>query len=240
MKVGNNRRWLILIGAVLAVPACLWSSDDRTVLVADATSSTIQNHRADNDNLSRMTSVRMLRRFEKQGWLVAVPSSTDDYYVHSVPAMYRYCRPWTRTFLTRLSRQFNARFGDRLRVTSLVRTESRQRALERTNGNAADATGPDRSSHLTGATIDISKRFMSPDEQQWMRDVLYSLRQQGYVYAIEEFWQPTFHVMVYRNYSDYVHRLSGHRELREAKTRIDKVRPDDAETADVAAEDTMR
>jgi hypothetical protein len=213
------------------------SAGDRTVLVADETSSVVQNERADSENLSRMRDVRMLRSFERSGRLVAVPSSTADYYVHSVPSAYRYCRPWTKLFLTRLSRRFNDKFGDRLRVTSLVRTETRQRVLQRTNGNAADASGPERSSHLTGATIDISKRFMTAAERQWMRDALYSLRQQGYVYAIEEFWQPTFHIMVFRNYPDYVHRARGHRPLRQAKARKDD---DDDKTASVQNEDALR
>ena len=37
-----------------------------------------------------------------------------------------------------------------------------------------------------------------------MRQVLYSLREKRYLYAIEEFGQPTFHVMVFRRYQDYV------------------------------------
>lgn len=232
--MGSCLRWFVPLIGALAIPACLWGSD-RTVLVADSTSSIVQNQQADSDNLSRMTSVRMLRRFEQKGWLVRVPASTSNYYVHSVPATYRYCRPWTKLFLTRLSEQYHARFGDRLRVTSLVRTAGRQRALARRNGNAADASGPERSSHLTGATIDISKRFMSHEERQWMRDVLYSLRQAGYLYAIEEFWQPTFHVMVYRNYPDYVQQLTRQRKTLQAKNR-----QDDQDAASVETEDAMR
>jgi hypothetical protein len=45
---------------------------------------------------------------------------------------------------------------------------------------------------------------MTAREQRWMRDVLFSLRENGYLYAIEEFQQPTFHIMVYRSYLDYV------------------------------------
>lgn len=55
--------------------------------------------------------------------------------------------------------------------------------------------------------MDISKRFMPPGAQSWMRDVLYSLKQQQHLYAIEEFSQPVFHVMVYRNYASYVREL---------------------------------
>lgn len=233
--MGNRGRWFFWITCALLTSACVWASD-RAVLIADATSQAVQNARADSENLSRMTDFRMLRSFERSGRLVAVPSSTSDYYVNAIPAAYRYCRPWTKLFLMRISQQFQEQFGDRLRVTSLVRTAGRQRALERTNGNAAEASGPERSSHLTGATIDISKRFMSPAEQQWMRDTLYSLREAGYVYAIEEFWQPTFHVMVYRSYSGYAHRLTHRHQVHETKVREN----DRDQASDVAAEDTMR
>jgi hypothetical protein len=79
-----------------------------------------------------------------------------------------------------------------------------QIALARRNGNAAKAFGRLRSSHLTGATLDISKHSMTAAEQRWMRNVLFSLRRAGYLYAIEEFQQPTFHIMIFRNYLDYV------------------------------------
>ena len=177
-------------------------ANDRAVLVADESSQAIQNDRADDDNLSRMADLAMLRDFVRHGYLVPVPTSTSGYYLNEIPSEYRYARPWAKQFLTRIGRQFNARFGHRLRVTSMVRTEERQLRIADWNANAADATGPMRSSHLTGATVDISKRFMSTAERRWMRDVLYSLRESGYLYAIEEFGQPVFHVMVFRDYSE--------------------------------------
>jgi len=191
---------------VFLVPACMWAAS-RDMLLADASSQVIQNSRADADNLSRMRDISMVRRFVRSGYLVSVPSSDQFYYLNAIPAGYRYCRPWAKLFLERLSRQFYAKFKQRLRVTSLVRTVASQIRLARLNGNAADAFGSLRSSHLTGASLDISKRFMSPQGRRWIRDVLYSLRKQGYIYAIEEFVQPTFHVMVYANYPEYVQAL---------------------------------
>lgn len=185
---------------VLMTPAPA-NASDAVVLVADATSPTVQNERADLDDLSRMSDTAMVRRFTAAGYLVGVPSSTSTYYLHDIPAPYRFARPWTLRFIRRLSSQFRARFGHKLRVTSLVRTARYQRRLAIRNPNAAEFEGLSRSSHLTGATIDISKRFMSPAELQWMRRVLFHLREKGYVYAIEEFSQPTFHVMVYRKYA---------------------------------------
>ena len=67
--------------------------------------------------------------------------------------------------------------------------------------------GSYRSSHLTGATLDISKRFMMPAHQDWVRDVLYHLHRRRVVHAVEEFSQPCFHVMVYKSYRGYVRSL---------------------------------
>jgi hypothetical protein len=197
---------VVSAAAILFFPTCMLAGDP-SMLAANASSQAIQNARADAENLSRMRDLGMIRRFRENGYLTAVPSSTHSYYLHAIPPAYRYCRPWTKLFLERLSRQYYARFGQRLRVTSLVRTVSQQRRLARRNGNAADATGSQRSSHLTGATLDISKRFMTPKGENWMRDVLYTLKQRGYLYAVEEFEQPTFHIMIYPDYTEYVAQL---------------------------------
>jgi len=218
---------------VFLLPSMIFAVS-RAVLVADGTSPVVQNTHADDDNLSRMQSTAMLQRFVRQGYLVAVPASTNDYYLQRIPASYRYLRPWSKLFLQRLSEQFRAKFHHRLRVTSLVRTARRQRRLARSNANAADATGPQRSSHLTGATLDISKRFMTPQEQQWMRTVLYSLRQQGYLYAIEEFYQPTFHIMVYRSYPRYVRLLEAKAHKREKFVAEDRQAASGGDNAEVA------
>lgn len=205
------RKLVASVGVVLllVVPVYLRGSE-KSVLSAKASSQAIQNARANEFNLSRMRNRAMIRRFRRAGLLVRVPARTHSYYLHYIPSAYRYLRPWTKLFLDRLSRQYHARFGRRLRVTSLVRTVVLQRRLERRNGNAADATGPYRSSHLTGATLDISKRFMPRRGRRWMRRVLYRLQQSGYLYAVEEFEQPTFHVMVYPTYKKYVARVTHH------------------------------
>jgi hypothetical protein len=174
------------------------------LLKANTKSQLIQNAYAEREDLSVMLNVSMVSRFHRNGYLKRVSGSTRYYYIHGIPAKYRYLRPWSKLFLDRLSRQYYARFKKRLRVTSLVRTVALQQALAKRNGNAAQAFGARRSSHLTGATLDISKRDMTAGGRQWMRKVLYSLRKQECLYAVEEFAQPTFHIMVYRDYRDYV------------------------------------
>lgn len=146
----------------------------------------------------------MAARWKRLQLLTPIASKTSTYYLHNIPKSSRYLRPWTKLFLSRLSRQYRTRFGKPLRVTSLLRTAERQKALRRRNGNAASVRGPKRSSHLTGASIDISKKGMGSAQRAWMRRVLLGLHEKGYLYAIEENQQPNFHVMVYRGYEDYV------------------------------------
>ncbi len=173
-------------------------------LRATTSSQAEQNKLADEDHLSRMQDKQMLQRWTRLQLLVPVKDRTRDYYLHAVPVDYRYLRPWAHLLLTRLASQFRARFGRPLRVTSLVRTVSYQRQLARRNSNAAASTGPKASAHLTGACLDISKREMTRSQQSWVRNVLYQLRSKGYLYAIEEFTQPAFHILVLRRYEEYV------------------------------------
>lgn len=173
-------------------------------LRATTESQIIQNRQADEDNLSRIEDAKMLERFVRLKLLASVPGDTRDYYLANVPSRYRFARPWTKLFIERLGNQYRDRFGTKLRVTSLIRTISLQNSLRRRNANAASPYGEKRSTHLTGASIDISKKGMTRAQQNWMRGVLRSLREQGYIFAIEEFRQPAFHIMVYRQYEDYV------------------------------------
>ena len=173
-------------------------------LRANRSSQAIQNERADSDNLSRMEDSRMVERFVRLQLLEQVPAATSTYYLHAVHDENRYLRPWAKLFLERLSRQYHARHRKPLRVTSLVRTADYQRRLTGRNGNAASADGPTRSAHLTGACMDISKKGMTGAQQRWLRDVLASLKTKGYLYAVEEFKQPVFHILVHRDYEGYV------------------------------------
>lgn len=185
-----------------AIPMAV--SGGALALRAARNSQVIQNKRADRDDLSRMKNVAMVKRFAKAGLLVRVPSSTRHYYLHRVPHNYQYLRPWSKLFLERLSKQYFRKHNQRLRVTSMVRTVEYQNSLRLRNVNAAPAVGFFRSTHLTGATLDISKKFMKPEGVKWMRRVLQSLILKGFLSAVEEFRQPTFHIMVHRNYPKYV------------------------------------
>ena len=194
-------RACLLLASVFAVAIPGSAEPD---LRANSSSQIEQNRLADIDHLSRMKDKAMVQRWARLQLLVPVKERTRDYYVHAVSADYRYLRPWAYLFLQRLGQQFRNRFGQPLRVTSLLRTVAYQRSLARRNSNAAPSTGPKASVHLTGACLDISKKDMTRAHQSWVRNVLASLREKDYLYAIEEFKQPTFHVLVHRRYEDYV------------------------------------
>lgn len=193
---------ILVVAALLIASPATMHGGARSLLAANTASQSIQNARADAYHLARMTDRSMVEDFAAAGYLVSVPPETRSYYLHGVPASYSYLRPWAKRFLDQISLEYYANFHQPLRVTSLIRTVSLQRRLARRNFNAADATGDDRSSHLTGATLDISKHSMSWSEKKWLRRELIELEQSGYLYAIEEFRQPCFHVMVFPNYRD--------------------------------------
>lgn len=197
-------RTLVVISVLVLVPRAV----EAATLRASSQSQLIQNRQADEDNLSRMEDQEMVARFARLQLLVPVESQTRDYYVHNIPGERRYLRPWAKLFLERLSRQYRARFGSTMRITSLVRTEDHQRKLQRRNPNAAAPEGEKRSAHLTGACLDISKKGMTRAQMRWVRQVLSSLKEKGYLYAIEEFTIPNFHIMVHRDYPNYVEMLT--------------------------------
>jgi hypothetical protein len=166
-----------------------------------------ENLRADALGLSRMGTRKTLEHFVHTHRLLPVPDDGRGFRVVQVPEWRRVTRPWTRTFLYQAGAAVDALFDGRLRVTALTRTEAVQSDLAAWNGNAAPAEGPRRSSHLTGASVDLSKVEHSEEEIEWLRLVLARLEARGLLMAVEEFVQPHFHVMVLPAYARYAARL---------------------------------
>jgi hypothetical protein len=159
-----------------------------------------QNEKTNADNLERIEDDVDLQNRITRGQLVRVPESAALAVNPNLPVDRRYCRPWTATFLTDLSRAHNAQFHRSFEVSSAVRTVEYQKRLMRTNGNAAPAEGDIASPHLTGATIDIAKHGLTRTEIFWMRDRLNSLQAEGKIDVEEEFRQSCFHITVYKSY----------------------------------------
>lgn len=160
-----------------------------------------QNEKTENDNnLERIEDDDDLADRIARNMLVPVPASASLIVNGNLPENYRYCRPWTASFLTDLAHVHAAAFHRPLEVSSAVRTVEYQKRLMETNGNAAAAEGDIASPHLTGATIDIVKHGMSRQEMAWMRSRLLRLQQANMIDVEEEFRQACFHITVYKNY----------------------------------------
>ncbi len=169
----------------------------------------LQNDAADRYDLSRLETLDDLRAFVDAGRLVSV-GDTDAYAIDQTLAemdpehrdLYRHARPWTKAFLDHELGAAHDAFGTRYVITSLVRTQAYQRRLCHSNGNAiCGASGWKRSSHLTGATVDISRIGLSRKEDAWIRRRLNTLASQGKVIYIQEYGQYCFHVMVLPSYA---------------------------------------
>ena len=187
---------LALIALALnCVPA---AADAQVSLRGTPRSMAYQNKMADRLDLTRIDE-RQLKAFKKNGLLVRLPKGKHVKIDPRLPDRYRWCRPWTRSFVSELGRRFHDRFGKPLKINSAVRTIEYQLKLSRTNGNAARGHNPlSWSSHLTGATIDIAKKGLTPPEIQWLRARLRLNEKVNRAEVTEEFNQAVFHVMVLR------------------------------------------
>ena len=159
-----------------------------------------QNRQADRENLTAIKDLAQLRRFVRAGLLVRLPNDKNIVVDPRLDGRYRYCRPWTRDWLSALGRAYRKEFpkSDPLVVTSAVRTAAYQGSLRGRNGNAAPTPGLRASAHLRGSTIDITKKDLSGRELTWLRNYVRLFKAQNRGIVIEEFRQAVFHVMVFK------------------------------------------
>ncbi len=159
-----------------------------------------QNRRLDEEGIQRIEDDSDLEYRIAHHLLVPLPVSDAITVNPELPALRRFCRPWTAEFLTDLAQMHDAVFHRPLRVDSAVRPISYQRYLLEINGNAAPAEGAIASPHETGATVDIAKKGMTWREIGWMRRYLLTLQNAGLIDVEEEFYQSCFHITVYDVY----------------------------------------
>ena len=159
-----------------------------------------QNEELDRLQLPRIADEYELIRYEVSQELVPVPESDALKFAADLPDNRRYCRPWTRDFLQDFSQAYYEQFHSSLQINSLVRTVEQQHRLRRWNRFAAPEFGDTASTHLTGVTFDMSRRGLTFDQYEWIRNYLLPLQAQGMVDPIEE-RQPVLHVVVFEKYS---------------------------------------
>jgi hypothetical protein len=92
-------------------------------------------------------------------------------------------RPEARDVLLQVADAYHRQFDRLLPVTSVVRTERYQRRLGGVNSNA---TRVEIAPHTTGEAFDVSYRYMAPDEQNFVMDLVAKLEDEQKVEALRE------------------------------------------------------
>jgi hypothetical protein len=157
----------------------------------------MENRAANRENLPRFTD-RTFTSYKKSGFLVPLPSGQGLKIDPDLLPKLRFVRPETAHFLNDISADFYLQFKSSMQVSSASRTVEYQKKLRGINGNAAGyRPGLYQSTHLTGATVDVSKLYLKPVEIYWMRLKLEQLEETDHcILATEEFRRLTFHIMV--------------------------------------------
>ncbi len=170
-----------------------------------------QNRAIDAIPLERMADITELKSLAAQGKLV--PIADTEWYAVDVTlgvedptnaAWYAHARPWVKAFLDDL-RDAPRRAGERFRITSLSRTAEYQRLLVGNSGENPTAIRGrkwwQRSSHLAGATVDITYKEMSYATRKWLQARLLDLERRKLIEATKERKRSTtFHIMVFPGY----------------------------------------
>lgn len=117
--------------------------------------------------------------FDGQRFDLADPEDRTRFQVR----LLSYMRPEARDVMLEVAAAYRQRFDRLLPVTSLVRTARYQRRLGRVNRNVAKVDIPP---HGTGMAFDVSYKFMSAEEQNFVMDHLARLEREGRVEALRE------------------------------------------------------
>jgi pSer/pThr/pTyr-binding forkhead associated (FHA) protein len=101
--------------------------------------------------------------------------------------MLRMFHPSAKPVLEKLARDYRQKFGYPLRVTSLSRSMEYQIALNKGNPNSYMVRGPGSlPPHTSGCTFDLSRKFMSADEQNYLMLQLAQMEESKMVDALRE------------------------------------------------------
>jgi uncharacterized protein YcbK (DUF882 family) len=149
---------------------------------------------ADDDELEQVIQNEELVPLKESGSLRIASNLKDNR---------RYCKEWTRDFVQDFSQAFYEQFKKPIQVNSAVRTIQQQKKLRRHNRNAGPIEGETASTHLTGISLDISKRGLSVKQHAWIEHYFLPLKEQGLIDPIEERRQPVFHVVVFDRYTEW-------------------------------------
>jgi len=162
-----------------------------------------QNEIIDQMELPRIADDDELETIISNEELVPLQESSSLRIAANLKETRRYCKPWTRDFVEDLSQAFYEEFKKPIQVNSAVRTVAQQKKLRRHNRNAGPIEGETASTHLTGITLDLSKRGLTKKQHAWIEQYFLPLKEAGLIDPIEERRQPVFHVVVFDRYTEW-------------------------------------
>ena len=162
----------------------------------------LQNTLADREGLKRYKNQTEVERATARGELVRI-RNTRFVDIDDIPEWRQVCLPRTRDFVQDFGKSYEkGNTGGDVVVNSATRPATTQRGIAQGgNRNAAPTTGRNRSSHLTGATLDLAKLKMTPRGIRWSRKWLDRLQKKGFVVYRSERRQAVFHVFVTNKYT---------------------------------------
>lgn len=133
---------------------------------------------------------RLARDFGGRSYELRDPVASREFQAR----MLSHVRPSTLALIEELGTTYESKFGRRLPITSLVRTDEYQRLLrESGNPNAADVAPPP---HTTGFAFDVYYRYMTAEEQEFVMSEVARLERAGRVEALREL-RDHYHIFVF-------------------------------------------
>lgn len=167
-----------------------------------------QNQRADWASLGRIENEKERLAMIKSGELVAVIPTGSIRIDPRLEKRKRFLRPFALEKLKQIADEFKERTGLALTVNSASRTVAEQNSLARLvavrvkgrtikvprNGNAAPVDGPDSSAHIRGATVDLARKKLTPEQDLLLGMILMRLELDDCLEATREIYQAVFHV----------------------------------------------
>ncbi|NNF00259.1 MAG: hypothetical protein HKN25_14665, partial [Pyrinomonadaceae bacterium] len=111
----------------------------------------------------------------------------------------RMFHPNARPILEKIARAYQQRFKRPLRVTSLSRSMLYQIGLNKINPNSLRVRGKGSlPPHTSGCAFDLSRKFMTKEEHQFMYQMLQQMEQARQIDALKEGGNNMcFHIFIY-------------------------------------------
>ena len=195
----TDRAWAMVCASVLLIAATGFAEAEAQSLKGSEASMREQHRRAVEYDYTFIRDPAEVRRFVRRGLLVPLKGNAD--YQLDDEVSFPYARPEVRTFVERLGRQYRAKCGEVLVVTSLTRPKNRQPSNSSKRWSV----------HPTGMAVDL-RRSNNGACRTWIQRVLLQLEGAGTLQATHERYPPHYHVAVYtKDYARYVAALESGR-----------------------------